>query len=111
MGDISPVDYCDHEADVVVRGYSGYNTRWALKVIERVFPASEEHGGSGDVAASPLAVTVDGLHLTRNGNKIVFEEVVKRLEEEGLSPEKLPADLPLFQEIDSNNPLKAFEGL
>lgn len=41
----------------------------------------------------------------------MFEEVVKRLEEEGLSPEKLPADLPLFQEIDSNNPLKAFEGL
>ncbi|KAA0065691.1 hypothetical protein E6C27_scaffold90G001590 [Cucumis melo var. makuwa] len=31
---------CD--ADVVARGYSGYNTRWALKVIERVFPPSEE---------------------------------------------------------------------
>lgn len=218
-------NHFSRRADVVVRGYSGYNTRWALKVIERVFPASEEHGGSGDGAASPLAVTVffgandaclpdrygafqhvplheykqnlisivsffkkkwpatrillitpppideegrlqnpyisnplnepertndaagnyakaciavatecgvsvidiwtkmqqvpgwekaclsDGLHLTRNGNKIVFEEVVKRLEEEGLSPEKLPADLPLFQEIDSNNPLKAFEGL
>uniref|UniRef100_A0A9I9EIT0 Uncharacterized protein n=1 Tax=Cucumis melo TaxID=3656 RepID=A0A9I9EIT0_CUCME len=29
-------------ADVVARGYSGYNTRWALKVIERVFPPSEE---------------------------------------------------------------------
>ncbi|KAA0052635.1 GDSL esterase/lipase [Cucumis melo var. makuwa] len=212
------------KADVVVRGYSGYNTRWALKVIERVFPPSEERE-----AASPLAVTVffgandaclpdrygafqhvplheykqnlisivtffkvyscftavilfphickicrcqsinyfsnpyvpnplnepertndaagayanaciavakecgvsvidiwtkmqqvpgwekaclsDGLHLTRNGNTIVFEEVVKRLEEEGLSPETLPADLPLFSEMDSTNPLKAFEKL
>ncbi|KGN49288.1 GDSL esterase/lipase At5g45920 [Cucumis sativus] len=208
------------KADVVVRGYSGYNTRWALKVIERVFPPSEERE-----AASPLAVTVffgandaclpdrygafqhvplheykqnlisivsffkkkwpatrillitpppideegrlqnpyvsnpvnepertndaagayakaciavakecgvsvidiwtkmqqvpgwekaclsDGLHLTRNGNTIVFEEVVKRLEEEGLSPVTLPADLPLISEIDFNNPLQAFEKL
>ena len=39
---------------MVVRGYSGYNTRWALKVLERVFPASEEHSGAGD----PLALTV-----------------------------------------------------
>ncbi|KAK6149992.1 hypothetical protein DH2020_017517 [Rehmannia glutinosa] len=38
-------------ADVVLRGYSGYNTRWALKVKEKVFPPPE----SGD---DPLAVTV-----------------------------------------------------
>ncbi|KAL1560308.1 GDSL esterase/lipase-like protein [Salvia divinorum] len=37
------------KADVVLRGYSGYNTRWALKVIQKVFPAA------GD---APLAVTV-----------------------------------------------------
>lgn len=41
---------------MVIRGYSGYNTRWALKVIERVFPESNEHGGAG--AGDPLAVTV-----------------------------------------------------
>ncbi|KAL9255208.1 GDSL esterase/lipase-like protein [Drosera capensis] len=29
-------------ADVVLRGYSGYNTRWALKVFDRVFPMKEE---------------------------------------------------------------------
>lgn len=34
----------------MLRGYSGYNTRWAVKVMERVFPAD-----GGDV---PLAVTV-----------------------------------------------------
>lgn len=38
------------KADVVLRGYSGYNTRWAVKVMERVFPAD-----GGD---APLAVTV-----------------------------------------------------
>ncbi|KAG6419229.1 hypothetical protein SASPL_121445 [Salvia splendens] len=37
------------KADVVLRGYSGYNTKWALKVIHKVFPAA------GD---APLAVTV-----------------------------------------------------
>ncbi|KAH9748970.1 GDSL esterase/lipase [Citrus sinensis] len=26
--------------DVVLRGYSGYNTRWAVKVMERVLPAA-----------------------------------------------------------------------
>ncbi|KAK6932653.1 SGNH hydrolase-type esterase domain [Dillenia turbinata] len=39
--------------DVVLRGYSGYNTRWALKVLERIFPATA--GGGED---APLAVTV-----------------------------------------------------
>lgn len=43
-----------YQVDVVLRGYSGYNTRWALKVLDRVFPASE--GGDGGTA--PVAVTV-----------------------------------------------------
>lgn len=36
---------------MVLRGYSGYNTRWALKVIDKVFPAQENDH-------APLAVTV-----------------------------------------------------
>lgn len=39
------------KVDVMLRGYSGYNTRWALKVIHRVFPAVESE-------EPPLAVTV-----------------------------------------------------
>ncbi|PON99114.1 Lipase [Trema orientale] len=203
--------------DVVLRGYSGYNTRWALKVIEKVLPAAD-HGG-----AAPLAVTVffgandaclpdrcsafqhvpldeykpnlhsivsflknrwpttrillitpppideegrlrhpyvenpsnqpertneaagayaracvavagesgisvidlwtkmqqfpdweksflrDGLHLTPSGNRIVFEEVVRKLMEEGVSLETLPVDLPLISEIDPSDPLKSFQ--
>ncbi|KAK5792209.1 hypothetical protein PVK06_033323 [Gossypium arboreum] len=51
----------------------------------------------------------DGLHLTKEGNKVVFEEVMKKLEERGLSLEKLKADLPLFADIDHDDPLKAFQ--
>jgi len=36
-------------ADVRLRGYSGYNTRWALRLLPRLFPAS---------GAAPLLVTV-----------------------------------------------------
>ncbi|XP_010277729.1 PREDICTED: GDSL esterase/lipase At5g45920-like [Nelumbo nucifera] len=43
--------------DVVLRGYSGYNTRWALHVAERVFPAATEAEGGGGREA-PLAVAV-----------------------------------------------------
>ncbi|XP_059669875.1 GDSL esterase/lipase At5g45920 [Cornus florida] len=209
--------------DVVLRGYSGYNTRWALRVVERVFPAeAEEEAGSGG-GAVPLAVTVffgandaclpdrcsafqhvpvdeyklnlkaivsflkkrwpttelllitpppideagrllypfienqlglpertneaagayakacvsvagecglpvldlwnkmqqnpdwrkiylrDGLHLTELGNRVVFEEVICKLRETGLSLETLPVDLPLIAEIDPTDPLRSFQ--
>ncbi|KAI3439995.1 SGNH_hydro domain-containing protein [Psidium guajava] len=204
--------------DVVLRGYSGYNTRWALKVLDKVFPAATGCGGE-----PPLAITVffgandaclpdrcsafqhvplneyrqnlrsivsifkkrwpktqillispppidedarlkfpyvenpmgmpertneaarayaevcvlvaaecgipvvdlwtkmqrlpdwekaclsDGLHLTQTGNKIVFEEVIMKLRDVGLSLESLPVDLPLIGDIDPSNPLKSFE--
>uniref|UniRef100_A0A1D1ZIP9 GDSL esterase/lipase At5g45920 n=1 Tax=Anthurium amnicola TaxID=1678845 RepID=A0A1D1ZIP9_9ARAE len=225
-------------ADVVLRGYSGYNTRWALKVAERAFDglgSDECEGTAGGAAAAagdggggrqqaPLAVTVffgandaslpdrssafqhvplpeyrinlhailsflkkrwpsstliilitpppidedgrlkhpygenpsglpertneaagayanacvsvameagvpvvdlwfkmqqfpswekallsDGLHLTPDGNRIVFQEVADKLREHGLSPETLPTDLPLLSEIDPLDPLKSFD--
>ncbi|CAH1440209.1 unnamed protein product [Lactuca virosa] len=206
-------------ADVVLRGFSGYNTRWAMKVLDKVFPA-EMNVGNG---RAPLAVTVffgandaclpdrcsafqhvpideysqnlhaivaylknrwpsthvilitpppidevarllhrygeihsdlpertneaarnyakacvtvarecgapvvdlwsrmhqfpdwgkaylrDGLHLTLGGNKIVFEEVIGKLKEVGLSLETLPADLPFTDAMDPNDPLKVFD--
>ncbi|GLU22905.1 hypothetical protein SLE2022_389410 [Rubroshorea leprosula] len=207
--------------DVVLRGYSGYNTTWALKVIDKVFPAVGSGGSDG--GAPPLAVTVffgandaclpdrcsafqhvplneyrqnlrsivsvlkkrwpktvvilitpppideggrlrypyvenpsgmpertneaagayakacievaaecglpvidlwtkiqeypnwkkdclwDGLHLAKGGNRIVFEEVVSKLKNEGISLENLAVDLPLIADIDPNDPLKAFQ--
>ncbi|XP_021907709.1 GDSL esterase/lipase At5g45920 isoform X1 [Carica papaya] len=202
--------------DVMLRGYSGYNTRWALKVIHRVFPAVESEEpplavtvffGANDASlpdrsssfqhvpldeykqnlrsivfilksrwpttsillitpppidedgrlrypfiedptglpertneaagayakacsavASECGIPVidlwskmqkfpgwqksclsDGLHLTRTGNRIVFDEVVEALRGQGLSAEKLPVDLPLLAEIDPLDSLKAFD--
>ncbi|GFY91924.1 SGNH hydrolase-type esterase superfamily protein [Actinidia rufa] len=206
-------------SSILSHGYSGYNTRWALKVVERVFPAELDCG----VGRSPATVTVffgandaclpdrcsgfqhvpvdeykqnlssivsflreqwpeaivvlispppidenarllhpfsenalglpertnqaagayakacvavagecgipavdlwtkmqqfpdwqkaylrDGLHLSEGGNRIVFEEVIKKLREAGLSLETLPVDLPLIVEIDPNDPLKTFQ--
>ncbi|KMZ59748.1 putative Isoamyl acetate-hydrolyzing esterase [Zostera marina] len=50
----------------------------------------------------------DGLHLTGEGNKIVFEELVSKLMEQGISIETLPIDLPHFSDIDPLDPLKSF---
>ncbi|XP_074567428.1 GDSL esterase/lipase At5g45920 [Curcuma longa] len=202
-------------ADVVLRGYSGYNTRWALKTVERAMegvcpegsappavvtvffgandaslpdrrsgfqhvplpeyqsnlrtlcvflkerwsgtgiilitpPPIDEEGriqnngdGSGlpertnesagayakvcKAVAEELGLPVidiwsimqgcpnweksclsDGLHFTPYGNKVLYEEVVKKLRDGGLSIGTLPADLPLFSSIDPNDPLKSF---
>ena len=38
------------QADVVLRGYGGYNTRWALHILEDVFPP--------DVKPAPHLVTL-----------------------------------------------------
>ncbi|MED6210377.1 hypothetical protein PIB30_063535 [Stylosanthes scabra] len=205
--------------DVVLRGYSGYNTRWVLKVLEKLFPEASPQGGGAPVAAVtvffgandatlpdrysafqhvplheykqnlhsivsffkkrwPKAIILlitlppidevarllypfadnpqglpertneaageyakactavaaecgvpvidlwtkmqqcpdwkkeylsDGLHLTKQGNRVVYEEVVAKLRDEGVSVESMAAELPLIADIDPNNPLKAFE--
>ncbi|TVU12482.1 hypothetical protein EJB05_46132, partial [Eragrostis curvula] len=51
----------------------------------------------------------DGLHLTPSGNRVLFEEVMFALKDANLGLEALPADLPLFGDIDPENPSKAFE--
>ncbi|KAM3362193.1 GDSL esterase/lipase isoform X1 [Capsicum galapagoense] len=47
----SLVNHFNRTVDVVLRGYSGYNTRWGLKVLDKVFAGSSE-------SESVLAVTV-----------------------------------------------------
>ncbi|KAK8292951.1 hypothetical protein V6Z12_D06G156300 [Gossypium hirsutum] len=49
----SLANHFSRTVDVVLRGYSGYNKRLALKIVDRVFPAAESSG-----AAAPLTVTV-----------------------------------------------------
>ncbi|KAL1327236.1 hypothetical protein HN51_037306 [Arachis hypogaea] len=207
--------------DVVLRGYSGYNTRWALKVLEKVFPEAPPSQGDGDAPVAavtvffgandatlpdrcsgfqhvplneykhnlhsivsffkklwPKAIVLlitpppidevarlqypytdnpqglpertneaageyakactavaaecgvpvidlwtkmqqcpdwkkeylsDGLHLTKKGNQVVFDEVVAKLRDEGVSVESMTAELPLIADINPNDPLKAFQ--
>lgn len=41
---------------MVLRGYSGYNTRWVLKVLEKVFAATQH--GDGGINGAPVAITI-----------------------------------------------------
>jgi len=56
-----------------------------------------------------LAISSDGLHLTPEGNGVVFDEVSRVFREAWLSPEEMPFDFPHHSHIDGKNPLKAFE--
>ncbi|KAL8261048.1 hypothetical protein R6Q59_025097 [Mikania micrantha] len=51
----------------------------------------------------------DGLHLTPDGNKVVYEEVVKTFNGAGLSAPEMPSDFPHHSEIDPQNPGKVFQ--
>ncbi|XVE54968.1 hypothetical protein DITRI_Ditri03aG0123700 [Diplodiscus trichospermus] len=51
----------------------------------------------------------DGLHLTPEGNAVVFQEVVKVFNEAWLSAAEMPYDFPHHSVIDGKNPEKAFQ--
>ncbi|GAB4845700.1 hypothetical protein Ancab_039103 [Ancistrocladus abbreviatus] len=51
----------------------------------------------------------DGLHLTAEGNAIVYNEVVKVFNQADLFASKMPYDFPHHSEIDAKNPEKAFQ--
>ncbi|KAK6924846.1 SGNH hydrolase-type esterase domain, partial [Dillenia turbinata] len=53
-------------------------------------------------------VDLDGLHLTPEGNSIVYQEVQRVFNEAGISAQELPYDFPHHSEIDGKNPGKAF---
>ncbi|CAO2823060.1 unnamed protein product [Amaranthus hypochondriacus] len=50
----------------------------------------------------------DGLHLTPEGNAVVYREVIQIFTEAGLNAENMPFDFPHHSEIDPKNPEKAF---
>ncbi|GAA0172079.1 esterase [Lithospermum erythrorhizon] len=49
----SLANHFSRRVDVLLTGYSGINTRWALKVLDKVFPP--ENGG---VAGSPTVAVI-----------------------------------------------------
>ncbi|XP_057728877.1 GDSL esterase/lipase At5g62930-like [Arachis stenosperma] len=52
---------------------------------------------------------IDGLHLTTEGNAIVYQEVIKVFNEAGLSADNMPFDFPNHSDIDAKNPEEAFQ--
>ncbi|XP_031372538.1 GDSL esterase/lipase At5g62930-like [Punica granatum] len=51
----------------------------------------------------------DGLHLTPEGNRVVYKEVISVFNETRLSAEEMPLDCPRQSEINPKNPEKAFQ--
>ncbi|XXG84022.1 hypothetical protein AAC387_Pa10g1637 [Persea americana] len=51
----------------------------------------------------------DGLHLTEEGNALVYEEVVREFNGAHLNASSMPYDFPHHSEIDALNPEKAFQ--
>ncbi|OVA16977.1 Lipase [Macleaya cordata] len=51
----------------------------------------------------------DGLHLTKEGNAIVYKEVVRVFSEAGFCASEMPLDFPHHSKIDGKNPEKAFQ--
>ncbi|XP_021650672.2 GDSL esterase/lipase At5g62930 isoform X2 [Hevea brasiliensis] len=167
----SLADTYSRKADVLVRGYGGYNTRWALFLLHHLFPIEcsptilivlitpppiDEEGRKqyaksvyGDKAmelpertnemagvyarqcvelAKDLGICSidiwykmqetegwqkkflsDGLHLTPEGNAVVYQEVVRVFNDAQLSAEEMPYDFPHHSKIDGKNPEKAFK--
>ncbi|KAH9624560.1 hypothetical protein KSS87_000714 [Heliosperma pusillum] len=50
----------------------------------------------------------DGLHLTAEGNEVVYQEVLQVFNQAGLSSSVMPFDFPHHSKIDPKNPEKAF---
>ncbi|KAF2315906.1 hypothetical protein GH714_040701 [Hevea brasiliensis] len=188
----SLADTYSRKADVVVRGYGGYNTRWALFLLHHLFPlvgfisflgfsfcinlvlwnskecspatlivlitpppideegrkqyaisvygekATELPERTNEMAgvyarqcvelAKDLGIRSidiwsamqeaegwqkkflsDGLHLTPEGNAVVYQEVIRVFNDAWLSAEEMPYDFPHHSEIDGKNPEKAFQ--
>ncbi|PWA59501.1 SGNH hydrolase-type esterase superfamily protein [Artemisia annua] len=51
----------------------------------------------------------DGLHLTPDGNRFVYEEVLKVFNGASLTAPDMPSDFPHHSEIDHHNPEKVFQ--
>ncbi|XP_019464016.1 PREDICTED: GDSL esterase/lipase At5g62930 isoform X1 [Lupinus angustifolius] len=68
-----------------------------------LWPKMQETDGWQDKLLS------DGLHLTPEGNTVVYEEVIKVFNEAGLSADKMPLDFPHHSQIDGKNPEIAFQ--
>ena len=76
-------DYYQRTADIRLRGFSGYNTRWSLRLLTRVFPANGVAPclvtiflGANDANCPP---PLEGLPLSASRQHVPVDEYVSNL--------------------------------
>ncbi|KAL4189096.1 hypothetical protein AMTRI_Chr08g163800 [Amborella trichopoda] len=85
------------KADILVRGYSGWNTRRALEVIEKLFPKEEW-------------IERHGVHFSSEGSDTLVAEILKILKEAEWEPSLHWKALPTEFAADSPYDLAASDG-
>ncbi|KAG4942799.1 GDSL esterase/lipase [Glycine max] len=80
----------------------------ATKIPERTNEVTGQYANACVEVAKEMGVW-DGLHLTTEGNAVVYEEVINVFNEAGLSADNMPMDFPHHSKIDSKHPERAFQ--
>nr|GMC97637.1 GDSL esterase/lipase CPRD49-like isoform X2 [Ipomoea batatas] len=80
-------DLYSRKADILVRGYGGWNSRCALQVLEQVFPKVVDLWTALQQRQDWMtACFLDGIHLSSEGSKIVVKEILKVVKEAEWKP-------------------------
>ncbi|KAI9108903.1 hypothetical protein K1719_020208 [Acacia pycnantha] len=122
---ITPPPICEEGRDAYARSLYGDNAR---ELSERTNEATGEYAKASIETAEELGVRFinlwskmqetdgwqkkflsDGLHLTPEGNEVVYQEVTRVFKEAWLSAEEMPYDFPHHSHIDGKNPESAFQ--
>ncbi|KAJ1398228.1 SGNH hydrolase superfamily [Sesbania bispinosa] len=102
---ITPPPVCEEGRRAYAISLYGEN---ASKLPERTNEATGQYAKACVEIAKEMGVR-DGLHLTPEGNAVVYQEVIKLFNEAGLSAENMPYDFPHHSKIDFKNPQSAFQ--
>ncbi|XP_054807364.1 GDSL esterase/lipase At5g62930 [Prosopis cineraria] len=122
---ISPPPVCEKGRDAYARSLYGENAR---KLSERTNEVTGEYAKACIETAEELGVRFinlwskmqetdgwqmkflsDGLHLTPEGNEVVYQEVTRVFNGAWLSAEEMPYDFPHHSQIDGKSPESAFQ--
>ncbi|KAK4264341.1 hypothetical protein QN277_025536 [Acacia crassicarpa] len=122
---ITPPPICEEGRDAYARSLYGDNAR---ELSERTNEVTGEYAKASIETAEELGVRFinlwskmqetdgwqkkflsDGLHLTPEGNEVVYREVKRVFKEAWLSAEEMPYDFPHHSQIDGKNPESAFQ--
>ncbi|KAJ9150870.1 GDSL Lipase/Acylhydrolase family protein [Pleurostoma richardsiae] len=72
-------NYCNRRMDVINRGFSGYNTSQALKVLEKVFPEPAPSGPKLEYLVVLLGANDAAVPMPENSQHVTLERYKKNL--------------------------------